>query len=194
MLFFCLKSPTVGGETLLVDGAEIRSALVERADALETTRIAYVTTYNLKTERKFVDGFLTSIGVKSLNEVRPVVDALAKRLLGDNEEFKLEISDEEIVYKYIHPLTRKARWSGEKVVCGAFEVPGSLRQTDGSLLAPETGELFREIIDCGYMLAYFHKWQSGDLLIVNNCRIMHGRNAFSDKQRNIIVRMGLIHR
>jgi alpha-ketoglutarate-dependent taurine dioxygenase len=32
-------------------------------------------------------------------------------------------------------------------------------------------------------------WQKGDILMVDNTRIMHGRRAFVDDKRNIYIRL-----
>lgn len=32
-------------------------------------------------------------------------------------------------------------------------------------------------------------WQKGDILMIDNTRIMHGRRAFEDKQRDIYIRL-----
>jgi alpha-ketoglutarate-dependent taurine dioxygenase len=32
-------------------------------------------------------------------------------------------------------------------------------------------------------------WKKGDILMVDNTRIMHGRRAFSDNQRDIYLRL-----
>lgn len=37
-----------------------------------------------------------------------------------------------------------------------------------------------------------HPWQRGDLIMVDNTRVMHGRRAFQDDQRNIVVRLGML--
>jgi alpha-ketoglutarate-dependent taurine dioxygenase len=33
-------------------------------------------------------------------------------------------------------------------------------------------------------------WQKGDILMIDNTRLLHGRKSFSDNQREIYVRMG----
>ena len=37
------------------------------------------------------------------------------------------------------------------------------------------------------------RWRRGDVLIVDNARMLHGRNAFDDPERRILLRMGLGH-
>ncbi len=47
-------------------------------------------------------------------------------------------------------------------------------------------ELFYEATNCSLQ----HKWAAGDVLMVDNSRMMHGRASFRDAHRNILVRMG----
>jgi hypothetical protein len=47
-------------------------------------------------------------------------------------------------------------------------------------------ELFYEATNCSLL----HKWQAGDVLMVDNSRMMHGRAPFNDEKRRICVRMG----
>ena len=37
------------------------------------------------------------------------------------------------------------------------------------------------------------RWRRGDVLIVDNARMLHGRNAFDDPERRILLRMGMGH-
>ena len=47
-------------------------------------------------------------------------------------------------------------------------------------------ELFYEATNCSLR----HKWQAGDVIVIDNSRMMHGRASFRDSGRKILVRMG----
>jgi alpha-ketoglutarate-dependent taurine dioxygenase len=36
-------------------------------------------------------------------------------------------------------------------------------------------------------------WRAGDVLLVDNSRYLHGRRAFKDAGRTVMVRMGFLH-
>ncbi|CAN0455158.1 unnamed protein product [Ectocarpus fasciculatus] len=59
---------------------------------------------------------------------------------------------------------------------------------DGTPLAqsPE----WRELVALAGQAQYAHRWQRGDLLIIDNTAAMHGRLAHHDDIRQIAVRMG----
>jgi alpha-ketoglutarate-dependent taurine dioxygenase len=41
-------------------------------------------------------------------------------------------------------------------------------------------------------LTVAHAWQPGEVIVIDNARVMHGRRAFNDDQRNIVVRLGMM--
>jgi alpha-ketoglutarate-dependent taurine dioxygenase len=41
-------------------------------------------------------------------------------------------------------------------------------------------------------LTHAHAWQPGDAILLDNSRVMHGRRAFHDDQRDIVVRLGML--
>ena len=48
-----------------------------------------------------------------------------------------------------------------------------------------------EVKNVSDRLTLAHAWQPGDLIMVDNTRVMHGRRSFNDDQRNIVVRLGM---
>jgi alpha-ketoglutarate-dependent taurine dioxygenase len=58
---------------------------------------------------------------------------------------------------------------------------------DGS---PIPAELFAEIKELEKKLVFRHSWKKNDLLILNNRRVMHGREKYEDlSERAIFVKM-----
>ncbi|OOZ36872.1 hypothetical protein BOW52_10515 [Solemya elarraichensis gill symbiont] len=52
-----------------------------------------------------------------------------------------------------------------------------------------------QLIDCYDEFLYAHKWKTGDLLLVDNKRYMHGRNMFDKAgKREIFTRFGWVRK
>jgi hypothetical protein len=58
---------------------------------------------------------------------------------------------------------------------------------DGS---PFPAGLLEEISGLANEQTHSTRWQENDILIFDNSRYMHGRSGFTDKRRQILVRMG----
>jgi len=61
-----------------------------------------------------------------------------------------------------------------------------VRFADGSKIANDVITEIREVTD---KLTLPVAWEAGDLIMVDNSRLMHGRYAFNDTRREINVRM-----
>jgi alpha-ketoglutarate-dependent taurine dioxygenase len=61
-----------------------------------------------------------------------------------------------------------------------------VRFADDSRLPDDVVAEIREVTD---KLTLPVAWEARDLIMVDNSRLMHGRNAFNDTQREINVRM-----
>jgi hypothetical protein len=69
---------------------------------------------------------------------------------------------------------------------GKFEHPGMFME-DGSDV-PE--DVFYELYHLAYDGAYAHRWQEGDVLLVDNSRVMHGRHG--PRIGELITRFGML--
>jgi alpha-ketoglutarate-dependent taurine dioxygenase len=52
-----------------------------------------------------------------------------------------------------------------------------------------TDDIVAELNEVAERITTEISWQTGDILMVDNTRIRHGRRAFSDTQRDIYVRL-----
>ncbi|MFF5182115.1 TauD/TfdA family dioxygenase [Micromonospora sp. NPDC000316] len=62
-----------------------------------------------------------------------------------------------------------------------------VRLADG---APFPGDVLRALRHVADRLTVAVPWRAGDTVLVDNTRFMHGRQAFDDPARNVLVRMG----
>jgi hypothetical protein len=91
-----------------------------------------------------------------------------------------------VVALYLGELSLKRGTAGEtirRLAGGRF--PITVRMEDG---APVPGPVIKELMALNQRLAVAVAWGAGDLLMVDNTRILHGRTAFRG-ERDVYVRM-----
>ncbi len=67
--------------------------------------------------------------------------------------------------------------------------PPRYRLADGSAVTPDEIEEIRDIAE---EVTHEINWQDGDIAILDNTRVMHGRRAIADANRNLFIGMGTI--
>ncbi len=185
LFFFCQRSPRVSGETMLTDGARVYQALPEpiRA-AARNTRVLYTMTINRHTQPVELAELLNAFKVGSVEELR---EAWSTLRLGDGEEWDATIGDDEIKSRFTYPLARKGHISGEVSIRTELQMKPPPQSAQGG---PIPRDLLGPVVQAAHEQAYFHKWVDGDMIIIDNTRVMHARNATNDKNRSVLVRYG----
>jgi hypothetical protein len=84
-------------------------------------------------------------------------------------------------YSFINNIFTMARW--EQAGFGMRLV----RDENG---APLDSKIIDELQRVEERLTHPVSWRSGDILMVDNTRMLHGRRAFKDTSRSIFVRLG----
>ena len=67
--------------------------------------------------------------------------------------------------------------------------PPVYRLADGSLVSAEEIEELRELAEDSTTEI---NWQDGDIAVLDNTRIMHGRRAIKDQDRQLFIGMGRV--
>lgn len=121
-----------------------------------------------RTERPEVEAWLSSVG-KQRGVTEYAFDA-----------------DDNLSLKFSFGAIRKTRLSGlTAFCCGLLEAPEAYKFVDGSSPAEDCVVEVRQVI---YQNAVWLDWQAGDVVLVDNTRVMHSREAFDDPDRRILVR------
>lgn len=55
-----------------------------------------------------------------------------------------------------------------------------------------TGDEIEQIRALAKEVTHEINWQDGDIAILDNTRVMHGRRAIADANRNLFIGMGMI--
>lgn len=192
--FYCRKAASegTGGETLLADGAAIFEKLrPETQEALKARRVRY---------RNFVppDAFES---ILSKNEtVGSLVGPDVVGSLSRTQDFRVtEASGNRVVFEFVAPSVRPIGDAGRMRVCqnmftDAYKKPTD-DEADGSfstLVTWEDGsEIPHEVLDdlkqVARSLTRGIRWQTGDFVLIDNNRMLHGRNQTSDPTRDIVM-------
>ena len=183
MCFACAHPAEKDGQTTLADGVKIYAALSESTRKFFDTRpIKYIRYYNAEEWPVF---FRTT-DTKDVEAYCRVNDL----------SFHLD-TDNGITTEYLTTAVPLTKWGREKAFVNSIPIQiwqerglgreyPRVRMADGSPL-PEA--IIAEIDEVSDSLTENLPWQQGDVAIIDNTRMMHGRRAFDDQAREIYVRM-----
>jgi len=180
--FACKSPPLVGGETLLCDGIPVVAALKE-----ETRKLLMERSFRYRTRMTPEDCELW------LGSKQP--DAAALAGLDENCPLDITIEDGVLYSAYTTPALHKPMFS-DQYAFGSFLLFARNMQgwkdfptfEDGSEVPAAVCDELKQVSDA---LSVAHKWQQGDVLMVDNTRFLHGRNfVLNSKQRVIWTQFG----
>jgi alpha-ketoglutarate-dependent taurine dioxygenase len=179
--FYCASPALKDGETTICDGIQIYNQLSSSTQELfQEKKLKYIRTYPTGIWQKIYQ-------TDDLSHV----EAVCK----DNE-MQLEADKEQVTTHYIASAIQPSRSGRNQVFINnilpviAQELNGNtsslVRLEDGSKIPDSVIDEIKTITE---KLIYLVSWQKGDILMIDNTRLMHGRRAFADNQRDIYVRL-----
>jgi alpha-ketoglutarate-dependent taurine dioxygenase len=179
--FYCASPPLKDGETTVCDGIQIYNELSSSTQKLfQEKRLKYIRTYPEDVWQKIYQ-------TDDLSHVEAVCR--------DND-MQLEVNrDHSITTNYIASAIQLSRGKCNVFINNilpvvAQEVNGSntslVRFEDNSKI-PDV--VINEIKTVTERIIHLVSWQTGDILMIDNTRLLHGRRAFADNQRDIYVRL-----
>lgn len=181
--FYCNVAPRKHGETTFCDGELLVSVLRdELREVLSKRNLGY---FNIA-----LRGDLASIlGLEDPAE-------LQQALVENNLENVYQIIDEDSVRKtFITPFFHISRFHGKPAFANFLLYSRYMfKQKEYPTFGngrPVPDEICDEIRNAAVQITVAHKWQDGDLLMLDNTRFMHGRNQVEpDCKRDIWTRFG----
>jgi alpha-ketoglutarate-dependent taurine dioxygenase len=180
--FYCSTPALKDGETTICDGIQIYNELSDSTQKLlKTKRIKYIRTYPAEAWHKIYQTDDPSLVEKICND--------------NNMQLKVH-SDQSITTNYVTSALVESKCGNYKVFINNIlpVVQQELKGSNSSLVRFEDDskipdEIISEIQEVTDKLTYLVSWQKGDIVMVDNTRLMHGRKSFSDNQRDIYVRL-----
>jgi alpha-ketoglutarate-dependent taurine dioxygenase len=181
--FYCVTPPLKDGETTVCDGVQVYKELSEATKSLfKTKRIKYIRHYpNGIWQERFQTEDLS---------------VLEKFCQESDLHLKIDNDTQAITTEYLQPAFVKTRWGGQEAFLNSILIVewGELNGVKDSIVRLEDNskipdEVLLELKEVTERLTQLISWQRGDVLMVDNTRVLHGRRAFSDQQRELYTRM-----
>ncbi|SMY09265.1 TauD/TfdA family dioxygenase [Flavimaricola marinus] len=181
--FYCVTPAEKDGQTTIGDGVAIYKRLSQKwKDLLAEKRLMYL--------RSYPDGIWQNIYQTDDIEV-------ARGFCHDSGMTTEVDADNTLHTTYLTTAIPKTRWGGHTAYINSAmtvvmqegtdrEKLSSIRLEDGERLPRE---MIKEIVDIQSDLIIELEWQSGDFVLLDNSRTMHGRRGFEDTRRNVLLRM-----
>ncbi|WP_234711063.1 TauD/TfdA family dioxygenase [Nostoc punctiforme] len=175
--FFCANPPLEDGETTVCDGRQFFHEISSSTKELFRQK-------NLKfTVRMSKEDWQKKYKTDDVNQLKEICR-------NNNTHLKI-FDDRSIMLEYISPAIIPSR-------CGNYQVfinsllptkqlsPNILKFEDDSDI-PE--EVVSELNEIAEKITTEISWRKGDILMIDNTRILHGRRSFADDQRDIYIRL-----
>jgi alpha-ketoglutarate-dependent taurine dioxygenase len=191
MWFYCQVAPRTGGETTVCDGIEILERLPPATrQFFAEHRIRYTHKYPKQAWSRPLPVPTAAHASKLLDQLLP---AFSQR-----GEFHYRFDENEVMHaSYVTSAITRTR-AGEQTFANALEVSfvprvqelrgGGVSMEDGS---PVPQAILEDVAAASAQLQKTVHWKNGDILMIDNSRVMHGRRAIADAgHRRIFVRLG----
>ncbi|RQU33431.1 TauD/TfdA family dioxygenase [Burkholderia cenocepacia] len=197
LFFYCAQPAARGGQTTLVDGRDLLSKLPpELVDRFASRRLRYVRSYH--SAGALGRSWQETYGTHD----RTIAEA---RIMAAGSEFNWNPDGDLQVWTYcdavqVHPRTGERVWFNQAeqwhpsslpadlrelltIALGEDAFPHDCRYQDGSRIDEEDLRVIRQTQAQQHLL---FDWNRHDLLLVDNMRVMHGRQPFEGERRVLV--------
>lgn len=172
LCFYCVRPPQQrGGETMLCDGVELLTRMPPHLRRrFETTRVVY------RFERSRM------LAVQCRGHEATVKRDHRVRLFRQHEDGTVDV-------EFVVEAIEKTRYGGALAFANSVIVEAnSAAYEDGAEITPAVR---RELFALAAASSHKVMWQAGDVLVVDNSRVMHGRRRIAaGDHRQILLKMG----
>lgn len=181
--FFCLEAATIGSETTLCDGQKVLFDLSARTrKCFESRHIKYTRRIPWTNVRRFLSVELQlpleAITDEHLEQVNRQVSGQTYRRV-----------DQHLIHsQLITSALELSCFSGRQAFCNSMLGPSV--NYEPPRITWENGddialEIWDEIKEVTARNTYSHFWKKGDIVVIDNTRVMHGRRRLDDASRRI---------
>ncbi|MGB5623990.1 MAG: TauD/TfdA family dioxygenase [Gammaproteobacteria bacterium] len=175
--FACARPPASRGETLVCDG-------VATAAGLDADTRAYLATRSVLYREETPPGAFTEwLGI-------PPPDDTTLAALSAHSPFLFQRAEGRIFRSFTAPFLHRPLFTDQPAFGNFLLFARRMLHTrqfplyeDGSLIEDEICDQIARVSD---KLTAAHRWQAGDILMLDNSRFMHGRNPVDDPDNRVI--------
>jgi hypothetical protein len=170
--FLCVKPAASGGETTVYDGSAILEAMKP------ATRKTFVDKrLKWKMEQPVPPAIWQAMfGIRTADEAIEIFQKFSG--------FQFRFADDgALTFEYLTPAIVTSKYTGRLAFANNYLVGGiPLEFEDGT---PIPSDYRWEILEVSERYAIPIPWESGDVAMIDNNRVMHGRRKFKDTTRKI---------
>lgn len=181
--FYCLEAAAVGSETTLCDGERVLFDLSPATrKQFEARKIRYARRIPWHNVRRFLSIELQlpidSVTDEHLQQVNDQVTGQTYRRIDQNL----------IASELVISAVETSCFSARKAFCNSMLGPSvnyeppRITWADGEQIALEIWDEIKEVTARN---TYSHFWKKGDIVVIDNTRVMHGRRRLDDISRRI---------
>lgn len=184
--FYCQTAANRGSQTTVCDGYQVWEKMPETLKQKFTKKkIKYC---------RYIEAQKWKTMVKTLNpNIRDVADVTLEDLkqLAPSEGVHVELRDnQDIYYEFttsaVHKEERSGRLAFANSILGPsynYQAPKIVFEDNEEIMPDVLGELERIFEDSTTEI----DWVSGDIAVIDNVHVMHGRRAIEDKNRTLFA-------
>lgn len=181
-VWFCCAVPAAdGGETLFWDGVQVWSELSEKSKQLFLTK-----------KNKFIHNIPVANWKHFLGKNATLADV--EKALNSFEGVKYTINDDQsVTLAYVCSAVVKTKYGNEDSFANGIVNEQRTRKVffeDDSPIPEAAIDEIKAVMD---RLTVAISWQSGDLVMIDNSRFLHGRQAFTDSRRQILFANSMLN-
>ena len=181
--FFCLEAASVGSETTMCDGQKVLFDLSSKTRKLfENTPIKYSRRIPWNNVKRFL----------SVELERPLEDITDEHLELVNQKVTGQTYrriDQNLIHsQLIISAVETSCFGGKQAFCNSMLGPSV--NYEPPRITWENGDdisldIWDELKDVTARNTYSHFWKKGDIVVIDNTRVMHGRRRLDDQSRRI---------
>ena len=190
--FFCERAAAIGSETTVCDGYRVWDALTPAAQrAFLDKDIVYSRNVEAARWKSFV--FHSLQGKKEIEDIT-LVDLLSLAHGRSGTVIRASAGGS-IYYEFQVPAARKTLFSDRIAFANSILGPSynyekpRITFADREEIPPS---LMNEVVRATEAMTVDVAWQDGDVLLIDNTRVMHGRRAILDPRRTIYNALSFI--
>ncbi|MGH3358157.1 MAG: TauD/TfdA family dioxygenase [Nocardioidaceae bacterium] len=171
--FGCVEAGADGGHTLLCDGRALLASLpAEDRAILERTSILWE--------------YRATVAELESQTRAPLADTV--NICRRQQSCTVAVRDAIVEIRYSAPAIRRTRFPGAPALANSL-IPIKEAGGLGSACPGLPEEVVTRVAAHAERMTVQHRWSEGDIVLVDNSRVMHGRTAIEAGTRRILVRM-----
>lgn len=180
--FYCVKPADEGGETTLYDGARTMAGLKPASrEAFSAQPLKYSFTAPPRIWTRFLEVETVEAATAKLSSPDPKVPDASYTFSFEGDMLSLEYT----IPAFTRPRAGDGLVYAGSITRGYEDDRVACTFADGTAIP---GAIRDDLIDSAARVEIAVPWQPGDVVMVDNSRVMHGRRPFSGTSREIYTR------